>query len=291
MKMRVLRPCLAWLIMCELGSSFGQELLFRSDVRLVQVYATIFDRKGHYLDGLSRDHVEIFDDGLKQPVVAFEPNSTGISCAIVLDVTGSMRDALPAVKNAVSEMLDQLRDVDFVAVYGFNTQLMLLQDFTSDKERARRAVLRTRAGGGTALFDALAGVIRDISPRNGKKAIVVFTDGADNASSLNISATLLRAQRSGIPVYSIAEGDALRTPLLMKELRTIAETTGGTFHEVKHYHDADAVFMEITRDLQHGYLISYKPPPDNSGKWHSIRLDIVGTKDFRVRAKGGYYPE
>jgi hypothetical protein len=93
-----------------------------------------------------------------------------------------------------------------VAIYSFSNSVRLLQDFTIEKSAAKRAVMRTRVAGGTALFDAIAQTVRSISARNGRKALVVFTDGADNSSVLDSQAAVGRAKRAGIPVFAVAQG-------------------------------------------------------------------------------------
>ena len=272
-------------------AAVGQEAVFRTDTRLVEVYATVKDHRGKYLSGLTADQFEIRDEGALQPVVAFEADTSPLSCALLLDTTGSMQAALPVVKNAVAAFAEALRPDDAVAVYSFSTSLNLLQDFTRDRASIRRAVLRTRASGQTALFDAIAQLGHDISSRHGKKVIVVFTDGDDNASVLRAASAITRAKKSGIPVYTVAEGDALKNHELLSQLRTIALGAGGQFYEAKKNGDIATIFQDILENLQHTYLLAYKPPAAESGNWRTIRLALKGVKDYRCNAKEGYYPD
>ena len=185
---------------------------FKVNVRLVEVYATVLDHKGHYVDGLGRDSFKVLEDGRPQSIHTFEANSDGISCAILLDTTASMAAALPRVKNSVVKLIDELADQDSVAIFTFDQRLIVRQDFTTDKDAAKRAVLRTRAEGETALFDALSESAEEVSKRSGKKALIVFTDGDDNSSVLNANSAVTRAKKLGIPLYSVAEGEAMRSP-------------------------------------------------------------------------------
>jgi VWFA-related protein len=273
-------------------SAFGQgDVVFRVQARLVEVYATVRDHNGRYLEGLPQDRFEVKDNGQVQPVLAFESNTAQLSCAIVLDTTGSMAAALPVVKSSVMRMIDELAPADQIAVYGFSVGLKQLQDFTSDKAAAKQAVLRVRAGGQTALFDAIAELAREIEPHAGKKAIVIFTDGADNASLLNARSAVQRAKKAGIPVYAIAEGEALKEKRLLAELDEIAEATGATFHEAHTTSEINRIFRDISEDLGHTYLLAYKPPPSTDQKWRTIDLAVLGMKNAKVRAKEGYLPE
>jgi len=265
--------------------------VFRAEARLVQVYATVIDHRGRYVDGIPRERFRITDEGQPQPIVAFESNASELSCAILLDTTGSMRDALPAVKNAVSRLIDEFRDDDSVAVYAFSSSLELLQDFTTDKAAARRAMLRTRALGATALFDALTRVTVDIAARSGKKALVVFTDGDDNASVLNAQRVVDQAKKSGIPVYAVAEGDALRAAPLLNRLREIATLSGGRIYSAKDAREINKVFQDISDELQHTYLLTYRPPETHGQNWRQIQVSLADVKDCTVRSKEGYFPD
>ena len=272
-------------------AAIGQDgTVFRVGARLVEVYATVRDERGKYLDGLTQDKFQIRDNGEVQTPVVFESNAERLSCAVLLDTTGSMVAALPLVKSAVMRMIDELRDGDTVAIYTFNTALSRVQDFTEDRAVAKQAVLRSRASGATALFDAVSGLARDIEPRNGKKAIVVFTDGNDNASLLNSRAAVQRAKRAGIPVYAIAEGDARKSKELLTLLKDVSETTGARMYEVQKTQEITKVFEEITDSLQHTYMLAYKPPSVTDQRWRTVELSVLGMKGAKVRAKEGYLP-
>jgi Ca-activated chloride channel homolog len=269
----------------------SQGVTFRTDSRLVEVYATVRDHNGRYLDGLTKDRFELRDNGEVQPLVAFESNFVPLSCAILLDTTGSMAGALPIVKNSLLRMLDDLREEDAVAVYGFSTQLNQLQDFTTDKSAAKQAVLRTRASGATALFDSVSELARDIAARPGKKAVLVFTDGEDNASVLNAGSAVQRSKDAGVPIYAIAEGDALKSKMLLTELKDIAEASGALFHEAHKSSEITAIFQDIAADLEHTYMLAYKPPRSADRRWRTVELTIGGLRGVKIRAKKGYFSE
>ena len=274
------------------GAGWAQDPpVFRVEARLVEVYATVRDNHGRYLDGLTKDRFQVLDNGVPQTVTAFESNSARLTCAILVDTTGSMAGVLPVVKNSVMHLIDELRDEDSVGIYSFNTRLNRLQDFTEDKAAAKQAVLRTRAAGSTALFDAIAELAYEISPRNGKKAMVVFTDGADNSSLLNAQAAVKRAKKAGVPVYAIAEGEALGTRTLLDELKDIAEMTGAQSYLARRTKDIENIFAQISDDLQHTYMLAFKAPPNPGPKWRTIQLSVSGLKEPRIRAKEGYLPE
>lgn len=266
--------------------------VFRVEARLVEVYATVLDHHGHYRDDLSADAFHVFDDGQPQTVKYFETTAQPFHCAILLDTTGSMANALPALKNAVVSFIDQFGEADSIAVYNFDERLQVQQDFTTDKAAAKRATLRLRAAGKTALFDAVAEASREISDQAGKKAIVVFTDGDDNTSVLTAQAAVDRARKNGVPLFTIAEGEAVRSGELRKILSEMSSSTGGAAFEVKNTKDMQEIFEHISADMRHVYLLGYQPHALTSdAKWHKIDVTVEGMADARIRAKQGYFPK
>jgi VWFA-related protein len=203
-----------------------------------------------------------------------------------------MSEALPRVKNSIVKLIDELGAEDSVAIYTFDQRLVIRQDFTTDKSAAKRAALLTRADGATALFDALSEAAQELSQRSGKKVLILFTDGDDNSSALNASAAVARAKKAGVPLYAIAEGEATRSTNLRKLLDELSERTGGAAYKVERPGEIEQVFHEISEDVRHLYMISYRPPQGaNDGKWRKIDVTVKGPKDYRIRAKEGYFAE
>ncbi len=263
---------------------------FKTTGRLVQVYATVTDSRGQYVDNLKSNQFTILDQK-PQTVTGFEPQSNEVSCVLLLDTTGSMQFALPALKNAALRLISQLRAEDSVAVYTFSDSVRESQPFTTDKAAAKRAVLHTQAFGDTALYDALARVGQDLSGRAGKKVIVLFTDGKDNASTLNPDAAIQRAKANGVPIYTIAQGEAIGHRDLLAQLEGISKATGGQAFAIEKPSEIGKVFDKVSEDLTHGYLLSFQPPVAENGGYRPIQVTVTGTRGLKVRAREGYYPE
>jgi VWFA-related protein len=279
----------AFLAPCRAQDSLGT---IKVDVRLVEVYATVLDHKGKFVDGLRSDNFQILENGRPQRISIFESNADALSCAILLDTTGSMREALPRVKNSVVKLMDTLDPQDSVAIFTFDDHLTVRQDFTTDKDAAKRAVLRTRAQGSTALFDAISEASEELAKRRGKKALIVFTDGDDNSSLLTAGGAIAQARKVGIPLYAIAEGEATHSSELGKVLNELSENTGGVAYRVRKADEIEEIFETIASNLRHLYLLSYKPLGDSSdGRWRKIDIQISGVQDYRLRAKQGYFPQ
>ncbi len=262
--------------------------LFTSVVQLVEVHVTVEDGRRGFVRGLTKDRFEVFDTGIPQEISVFEPDESGFSCALLLDTTGSMKRELPTLKRAILEFIDELRPNDSVAVYAFSTQLVEQQPFTTDKDEAKRAVLKTRAEGTTALFDSVYRVIEDLSDVEGKKGLLVFTDGDDNSSVLNARATIRKAKEIGVPIFAAAQGQALEDKALLGQINELCESTGGLAFEVRASKKARLVFAEISRSLKHAYLLGFQPKPSMKREWRTIGINVTGLKRPKVRAKSGY---
>lgn len=266
------------------------EITFRTEVRVVEVYATVTDQRGRFIDDIPQDRFRVTDNGLPQKLAAFENTAGVLSCAILLDTTGSMTNSFPIVRNAILRLMDELRESDWVAVYTFSTSVELIHDFSHDVAASKQAVLRTRAGGRTALYDSISRVAGDAAERKGKKAVVVFTDGEDNASVLNIQNVVERARKAGVPLYMVAQGDALRKPELFKQLQRLADLTGGKAYAAKDSSVVPVIFHDISEELQHTYLLAYPAPATKDDAWRSIQLSISGLAHYKIHAKEGYFP-
>lgn len=264
------------------------EVVFRAAGRIVEVYATVTDRRGRYVDDLERNEFSIQVEGQPTRLFAFENQTSSVSIALLFDTTSSMSATLPSLKGAAMSLVDELRPGDSAAVYGFNNEVTEFQPFTTDKTAIKRAVLRAHAAGTTALFDALVRVNRDLAQRRGKKVIIVFTDGDDNASMLTADTAILRAKSRGIPIYTIAEGDALLNPRLVGQLANLSQLTGGAPFLIRKLEDIGAAFRRMSEDLTHGYLLAFEPPPDKDNTWHKIVVAPSTRKGLIVRARQGY---
>jgi VWFA-related protein len=262
--------------------------VFRVSGRLVEVHATVTDSRGRYVDDVAQTEFKLMDDGKPVAVASFENNNTAISVALLLDSTGSMQSALPPLKSAALKLIGEMRPTDAVAVYCFNSMVTELQPFTTDKQAAERAILQAHALGGTALYDALVRVNRDLAGRTGKKAIVVFTDGDDNLSTLSAAIAIARAKAAGAPIYTIAQGEALRRPDFLEQLAGISNSTGGLPFEIRDPSEILKVFESVSKDLTHGYLLTFQPPEDEANGWHDIKVALSSGKGRTVRAREGY---
>lgn len=265
--------------------------VFKADGRIVEVYTTVTDSRGRYVDDLDAGQFSVLEQGNSKPVLAFENHNAPVSVALLFDTTGSMANTLPLLKAAALQLVDDLRPADSVAVYTFNESVNENQPLTTDKDAARRAIFKTHAAGNTALYDALVRVNRDLTSRGGKKFIIVFTDGSDNASMLTSAVSVERARSRGIPIYTIVEGEALEHRQLIGELARISQATGGSQFLIHRLSDIAPVFEKVSQDLMHGYLVAFQPSQGNNHEWRKIEVVLGRTKGLQIRAREGFYVE
>jgi hypothetical protein len=151
------------------------------------------------------------------------------------------------------------------------------------------AVLQTRASGSTALFDSLVQLSRSISRIDGKKAILLFTDGDDNASILALDKALEETRRIGVPIYAMLYGRALQDSNLLRRLESISKSSGATPFRVRQPSDLPIVFQNVARDLQDLYLLGYNFSGDSGKEWHTLNVEVPNQPKLKITAREGYW--
>jgi Ca-activated chloride channel homolog len=261
----------------------------RIDSRTVEVYVSVTDAKGKPVMSLQSEDFRVFEDGREQELRIFEPASTGITLALLIDTTASVAADLPHVKNAVGRLLGALRPDDNVGLFTFATSLSPLSDFTTDRKKTLGAVLQTRAAGATALFDSLTQLSRSLSKMTGKKAILLFTDGDDTVSILSLEKSLDETRRVGIPIYAMLYGRALGDSNLLKRLENISKASGASSFRIRQPSDLPLAFQSVAEDLQDQYLLGYQFKGDPKKDWHSLKVEVTKQQKLNVSSREGYW--
>ena len=268
-------------------------------VRMVLLEASVTDRKGRVIRGLTEPDFRLYEDDAPQVIAFFAAESNEpMSVAFLLDVSGSMRGRLAEAKQAIRFLMDGLRPVDRFALSCFaDEQVDWVTDFTGDRDLFLRRLERLDARGRTALVDALAAAPRLVDDRIAtRKAIVLITDGTDNASRTPVVQAVELARHVNVPVFTIAFLGV--HPALLpkgsleartKSLEAISRATGGRVFPV---HGAEALSraLDLLRgELSFQYLIGYYPDDaPHAGEFQQIRLD-VGKRRLQARTRSGYY--
>ena len=288
-----------------LGSSItraaGQQPMatFTSSVDLVRISAVVRDRKGRFVQDLSVRDFEVLDGGQPRPITDFRTDSSGVSVALLFDVSGSMEAGLPSAREAAEHVLSWLDPArDEAAIFTFDTQLREITPFTTGLNALPASMSSVVPFGATSLNDAIARTAERVGTREGRRrAVVVLTDGNDNASRMPPAAVSDVASAIDVPVYifgvvaSIDNPSAdMRTPAaehspLAGPLADLASKTGGHVFVASTIADRSVAARQIIDELRHQYLLAF----ESSGKpgWHSLVVR-ARDKDLTVRARSGY---
>ncbi len=276
--------------------------IFRSGVDLVTVSATVRDRRGRAVSDLDKADFEVFDRGVRRQIAEFRTEAAPISVAILFDVSGSMDIASRALaaRFAAYHVLSSLEHGrDEAALFAFDSRLHEVAPFTVDTRALQGALGEVDPFGATSLHDAIADTAKRIESRaNGRRAIIVLTDGIDTASRLTPAEVSGIASEIDVPVYIVAvvlpidNPDENRRPELVGKVPTsvgtlgdLASWTGGELFYASTTADTARVARQVVRELRQQYLIAFEP--GTGAGWHPIEIRTT-KKNLTVRARGGY---
>jgi Ca-activated chloride channel family protein len=265
----------------------GVEYSEAVDVDVVQVTAVVTEG-GRFVRGLQQRDFKVFEDDRPQPITSFSAENIPLELVTAVDVSSSMRDALPVVKESAKRFLAGLAPADQVTVLGFNDNIFTLARRTTDQSVRVRAIDRMAPWGGTALYDVTIRAMDLLGRQAGRRSIVIFSDGDDQSSHAPIEAAIARVEGSDATIYAIGQGRAVRAPSLQDLLRRLSTISGGRAFFTDDVVKLGTVFDEILEDLRNQYLLSYPAPTTKrDGAWHRIRVEVGGGK-YHVRARQGY---
>lgn len=258
-----------------------------SDVDVVQVVATVTDEQGRFIPNLAMDAFRIWENDVPQPVTHLIGQDSPREVVVAVDMSSSMTDAMPQVRQAVRAFLGALRPDDHVTLLAFNDAVFTLARRESDPAARARAVERLAPWGSTALYDMLLKAMDLLATRRGRKVLVVFSDGEDQSSRAALEDVQRRAETNDAPVYLIGQGRGASDQKLQDLLEKTARMSGGRSFHTQDVRELQDVFAAIVLELENQYLLGYQPHNSvKDGSWRRIR--VQAGKDHRVRARQGY---
>lgn len=268
------------------------------DVFRVNFLFTVSDKKGRFVTNLTKDDFEVFEEKKPQNILEFIAESNlPLRLGILIDSSNSIRDRFKFQQEAAVEFVNSVirPKEDRAIVVSFDNQVELKADLTGDTEKLSKTIRDMRAGGGTALFDAIYYASKDKLMQDQplfkfRRAMVVLSDGDDNQSVMTREQAIEMALKADVVIYTIStnitriesEGDRI--------LKHMSERTGGmTFFPFK-ASDLTQSFENIANELRSQYNLLYRPEPiKTDGMWHPVQIRVKGRKDLIVRARPGYY--
>jgi len=265
----------------------------------VSVVFTVTDKHGKHVTDLKQADFNFVDDN-KPPaeIRSFHAETNlPLQVGLLIDASNSVRDRFKFEQESAIEFLNQTvrRGYDLAMVVGFDATPEVTQDFTDDTEKLGQGVRQLRPGGGTALYDALYYACRDKLLKKGqtgptRRAIILLSDGEDNLSHVTREEAIEMAQRADAIVYTISTNVSGTKGAGDKVLERIADATGGRAFFPFQIRDVSNAFSEIQEELRSQYAVSYKPADLKAdGHFRTIEIVALDRKNFRVRARRGYY--
>jgi Ca-activated chloride channel homolog len=299
-----------------------------TNTSLVQLNVGVVNSQGRAITSLARNDFTVYEDGIKQPILSFEPTSAPFSLVMLIDMSGSTLNFRPQLKQAAWRFLDALAPDDRVAVIQFNAKVKTLEGFTNNRKKSGYAIDIAEGAGNTNLYEALAYALKALDKEEKRrKAIVVLTDGLDTAlrnsdrsaaqkaqtdeeaiksidakGSSVLNAVLSAADRQGVTIYPLAlpSGDPKRLPLpdpiitgiysaARTRLQSLADRSGGRLNEIERLDQMARLYAEVAADLRSLYTVAYQPAGrTRDGKWHEIRVE-VSHPALIARTRPGYF--
>ncbi|MFY9947615.1 MAG: VWA domain-containing protein [Candidatus Sulfotelmatobacter sp.] len=269
------------------------------DVKLVNVYVTVTNAQGGPVAGLKKDNFTLQEDGRDQTISVFDKESAiPLSIALAIDTSLSTRHDLPLEQASAKRFARTImRPVDALSVFGFNETVLQSTSYTADLKRIDDGIDHIRLGAATALFDAIYLASRSLGHRQGRKVLVLITDGGDTVSKIDYQQALRAAEEAECIVYSIIvvpiENSAGRETGGEHALIQLSEDTGGKHYYATSTSQLDEAFRQISDELRTQYLLAYYPSQRTSdSQFRSIQVTVSGPSDattYRVRHRAGYY--
>jgi Ca-activated chloride channel family protein len=288
-------------------------------VNLVDVLFTVLNRRNKLVPDLEKGDFKIFDDKSPQEIRYFSKQTDlPLRIGMLLDTSNSIRDRIKFEQDASVNFLFSVlrRNKDEAFVMTFDDEPQILQPFTSDAPALRDQIVRTRAGGGTAIYDAIyEACVKELShpprppgdqPDVVRRVMILISDGEDNLSTHTRTDAIEMAQRTSVVIYtiststqwvSLSETDPGKTSnrkyLLTdgdKILQELADETGGRSFYPYHVDDLDQSFQDIGDELRNQYSIAYIPTNYVvDGRYHRLRIELPEHKGYQIRSRRGYY--
>ncbi|MCP4661905.1 MAG: VWA domain-containing protein [bacterium] len=260
------------------------------DVDLVEVYTTVLDRHGRFVTALTAQEFRVLEDGESQEILRFGTvENLAVNVALLMDVSSSMRRRVELATASAQRFFETvLRPTDRASLLTFNHDIRRLVPFTHDVGRLRWGAVGTRAWGTTRLHDGLIFTVHSFGGLEGKRALVLLSDGQDVDSDFYFKQVLEYTLRSGVAVYPIVLD--VDDEVTVANLEQLALETGGRFFAIGAVSELDRVYRRLEEELRSQYLLVYRPP-EGKPRRAFRRVEVEVLRDgLRTRALRGYYP-
>ena len=305
---------------------------FHVKVDMVVMSFTVTDQKGKYVNGLKPRDFKVFEDDIPQKMATFaegnhaplqvldngqtkplhmgsaamepggipDPNvinlrsdSPGTNVFVLFDTSNYMYRGFVYASDAIADFIRGLDRADSVAVYTYSRNLNRAVPLNRDRSLAIAGLRNAVAGDDSALYNSLLLTLRDAAKVPGRKVVIVFSNGPDNASMVAPDDVRAVAEDEGIPIYVISTNELNKDPMSSSIFKRISTNTGGKSYFAKTWQKQVEAFESIREDLGNSYTLTYYPQPNPNDGFRRIHIEVTSeaAKKFKIRARPGYRPQ
>lgn len=259
------------------------------EVNRVILWVTVTGKKDALITDLDKADFKVEESGQEQKIIDFYLEDRPINLAILLDTSGSAQESMEEVHTAAESFVKTLRPEDKALVIDFDERVFLIQELTSDHDALQEAVTSTEAIGGTALYDAFHAAYRKLRGVQGRKAIILLSDGADTASQFGYKRVLEEAKANNIMIFAIGLSAGSNSTLDRNVLKEFTEVTGGRLFVVGKAADLGDVYQRIAEELRAQYYLTYSTSVTEwDGHWVKLKVHS-DVPEHKVRARRGFF--
>jgi VWFA-related protein len=243
---------------------------------------------GRFVPGLPPTAFRLLENGVPQRIGHFSAEGSPLEIVVAIDVSESMTQAMPQLKNSVKKFLSALGPKDQVTLAAFNDNMFTLTRRETSVQQRTRAVDRLSAWGGTALYDVIIRGVQQLSRQAGRRVLVVFSDGDDRTSHSTIHAVEQAVRANDATLFMVALGRGVREAQLKSGIERLVGLSGGRALFVERSDQLDEPFADILDELSNQYVLGYESTDTRrDGSWREVKLEIPGT-GYQVRSRQGY---
>jgi VWFA-related protein len=284
----------------EVQKGQGGMYTLHANVDEVLLNCSVIDDKGRTVTDLNPNDFRVWEDGVPQTVNSVLHQDLPVSMGILVDNSGSMRDKRAVINVAALKLLRASNPLDTAFIVNFSDRAFLDQGFTSDLVALNRGLSRSDSQGTTAMYDAVAASADELvkHAKERKQALLIITDGADNASRLTLAQAIRRVQNlGGLVVYTIGllfDVDQHESERAKSALESLSDETGGIAYFPKSLADVDNIADEVARDIRNQYVVDYRSTKSASlGGYRTVHVEVKAPNYDKliVRTKKGYYAQ